>query len=160
MSVQSVGADELLLAAAAASVDPVVRVLQLVQLEVSELGEPSLANVALVRLLPLVEFQMHLQVGGLRETHGANVTFKRTFARVRPQVVFQVAQLFARLGAKIALVNQLSVSLLQRVRMRPDSAFLAPSRRTAGTAAGRRVAVRLGYGDSFSLTKLNAKINK
>ena len=159
MNAQTFGFFVLLLAAAA-RVGPLFGVHQLVQLEVSELGEPSLADVALVRLLIRVESQMRSQVGGLRETLGANVALVRTFASVRPQMVLEIAQLAERLAAKIALVNQLSVSLLQRVRMRPDSAVLAPSRRTAGTAAGRRVAVRLGYGDSFSLTKLNAKINK
>ena len=102
---------------------------QLVRLEVGVLGEPLLANVALVRFLPRVDFQMRLQVVGLRKTFGAKVAFKRAFARVRPQMSLQVAQLFARLGAKVAHVN--SVCFLQWVRMLPDSAALAPRRRTA-----------------------------
>ena len=61
VSVQSVGADELLLAVAA-RVGPLFGVHQLVGLKVGVLGEPFLANVALVRLLPRVEFQMRLQV--------------------------------------------------------------------------------------------------
>ena len=57
---------------------------------------------------------------------------KRTFSRVRPQMDLEVTQLAACLGANVALVNQFSVFLHQRVRIRPDSAALAPSRRTAG----------------------------
>ena len=69
----------------------------------------------------------------MRETLLANVAFERTFARVRPQMVLEVAQLAERLIAKFALVNQFSVFFLQRVRMRHDS---DPSRRTTGTDRG------------------------
>ena len=103
----------------------------LVVLEVGVLGEPLLANVALVRFLTRVDYQMPFQVGGLVETLSANVALVRKFTRVRPQMDLEVVQLAARLGAKVALVNQFSVLPLQRVRIRHDSAALAPSRRTA-----------------------------
>ena len=99
--------------------------------QVGGLVETLSANVALVRKFTRVESQMPFQVGRLVETLSANVALVRKFARVRPQVVFHVAQLFARLGAKVALVNRFSVLPLQRVRIRHDSAALAPSRRTA-----------------------------
>ena len=78
---------------------------------------------------------MPFQVAELFETVGANVAFKRTFVLMRLQIVrevvqsfepmrllscmtqqmfLEVAQLLARLGAKVALVN--SVFFLQRVR--------------------------------------------
>ena len=106
MSAQSAGADELLLAVAARV--GLVGVPQLVGLEVGVLGEPLLANVALVRFLPRVDFQMRFQVVGLRKTFGAKVAFKRAFARVRPQMILQMFHPTEPLLANLALVRLLS----------------------------------------------------
>ena len=71
---------------------PLFGVVLLMVLEVGVLGEPLLANVALVRLLTRVESQMRCQVGGQGETLGAKIAFKRTFARMHPHMACKVGR--------------------------------------------------------------------
>ena len=57
-----------------------------------------------MRLLTRVHHAVGLQVGGLGEAHLANVAFKRTFARVRPQMGREVGIAVESLLANFALV--------------------------------------------------------
>ena len=103
MKAQSAGAFELHFTSTA-RVGPLVGVHQLVGLEVGVLGEPFLANVALVRLLTRVESQMRLQGRGHGETLGAKFAFKRTVNRVHPHMVSEVAQVGETIRTNVALV--------------------------------------------------------
>ena len=86
------------------------------ELEFVQSIELLLANFAPMRLFSRVHQAVGLQGGGLCEALLANFTFVRTFARVRSQMDLEVAQLTARLCAKVAPVMKLSVLPLQRVR--------------------------------------------
>ena len=97
---------------------------------------------------------MSLEVGGLSETLLADFAFKRPFALVLPHMTIEVCHSAERLCADVAFEVLHSVYPLHLVR-RLVSVALVLRRRTAGTAAERRVAVRLGYSYSFSLTDLN-----
>ena len=132
MKAQSAGAFELHFTSTA-RVGPLVGVHQLVGLEVGVLGEPFLANVALVRLLTRMESKMDLEVAQKSELFLANLALMRLLSFMKQQMILEVAQLSERLGAKVALVNKLPVFPFQRVRMWPDSAALGRSKRTAGT---------------------------
>ena len=69
----------------------------------------------------------------MRETLLANVAFVLPFARVRPQMGLDAAEMVERLAAKVALKDLHSVLPPFSVWMRLDSAALVPSGRTAGT---------------------------
>ena len=86
------------------------RVLPQMDFEVTQSGKPLLANFALVRFLPCVHHAVVLQGAGLHETLGANVTFVRTFARVRPHMGREVTQ-----QSELLLANFASMRLLYRV---------------------------------------------
>ena len=122
------------------------RVQHVVAMQMGGLDEAHLANVAFKRTFARVRSRVLREVGRTDETLIANVTLERTFSRMRPHMDregvppfelflanFAPMRLLSRVYDVVLQGGEISFFILERVRQRPESATMAPSRRATGT---------------------------